>query len=83
MIIDVSLTQELESFVQNCVNSGRFHDLSEVIHSALRLLRTQENRRNQFTALLDTIQQDTQREGFYTLDEILSEMDEVIAQTVQ
>ena len=38
----ISLTPELEKFVQDKVASGRYHSASEVIREGLRLLEEQE-----------------------------------------
>lgn len=40
--MNVSLTQELEKFVQEKVSSGLYNSASEVIREALRLLREQD-----------------------------------------
>jgi len=40
--MNVSLTPELEQFVQTKVQSGRYNSASEVIREALRLLEEQE-----------------------------------------
>lgn len=37
--MDVSLTPELEKFVDGKVESGRYNSASEVIHEGLRLLK--------------------------------------------
>ena len=43
--MNVSLTPELEQFVQTKVQSGRYNSASEVIREALRLLEEQERAR--------------------------------------
>ena len=49
--LNVSLTPELEQFVQSRVVSGRYQTASEVIREALRLLEEQEQvRQAQLTA---------------------------------
>ncbi len=40
--MNVSLTPELESFVNTKVDSGLYHSVSEVIREGLRLLRERE-----------------------------------------
>ena len=40
--LNVSLTPELEKFVQERVKSGRYQTASEVVREALRLLEAQE-----------------------------------------
>lgn len=39
--INISLTPELEAFVDRCVDSGRYQTISEVVREALRLLADQ------------------------------------------
>lgn len=41
--MNVSLTPELEKFVEDKVKSGRYASNSEVVRDALRLLETHEN----------------------------------------
>lgn len=43
--VNVSLTPELDAFVQSRVNSGRYQTTSEVVREALRLLEHQERQR--------------------------------------
>ncbi|MBF0142134.1 MAG: type II toxin-antitoxin system ParD family antitoxin [Magnetococcales bacterium] len=81
MDTNVHLTPELESFARGCVASGRYNNLSEVVRSALRLLQDRESRREQFTAMLLAAQEEADQKGVYTIDQVLSEMDEVIDST--
>ena len=41
---NVSLTPELEAFIDNTVASGRYRGASEVVRAALRLLHERERR---------------------------------------
>jgi antitoxin ParD1/3/4 len=41
---NVSLTPELEAFIDNTVASGRYRSASEVVRAALRLLHERERR---------------------------------------
>ncbi len=43
--MNVSVTPELERFVQRLVTSGRYHSASEVFREGLRLLEAAEHRR--------------------------------------
>ena len=43
--MNVSLTPELENFVETKVNSGRYTSASEVVREALRLLEEQDSAR--------------------------------------
>ena len=40
--MNVSLTPELEDFIQERVKSGRYHSASEVVREALRLLEDRD-----------------------------------------
>ena len=44
-IMNISLTPELEQFVQSTVNNGRYSSASEVVWAALRLLEQREMER--------------------------------------
>jgi antitoxin ParD1/3/4 len=48
--MNVSLTPQLEKFVQTKVKSGRYHSASEVVREALRLLEDQGQARKQRVA---------------------------------
>ncbi len=52
--MNISLTPELESFVDSWVASGRYPSASEVVRAALRLLETAEQERE--TALAEVRQ---------------------------
>jgi antitoxin ParD1/3/4 len=52
--MNVSLTPELEAFVDSRVASGRYQSASEVVRAALRLLETEEQERD--TALAEVRQ---------------------------
>jgi antitoxin ParD1/3/4 len=43
--MNISLTPELEQFVQSTVNNGRYSSASEVVWAALRLLEQREMER--------------------------------------
>ncbi len=45
--VNVSLTPELDEFLQARVKSGRYQTTSEVVREALRLLERQERERDQ------------------------------------
>ena len=45
--VNVSLTPELNAFLQGRVNSGRYQTTSEVVREALRLLERQEQQHDQ------------------------------------
>lgn len=45
--VDISLTPELNAFLQRRVKSGRYQTTSEVVRQALRLLQHQEREREE------------------------------------
>jgi len=57
VIMNVSLTPELENFIQKKVSSGRYASASEVVREALRLLEDHEKataaQRKEFRAEVD------------------------------
>jgi antitoxin ParD1/3/4 len=52
--VNVSITPELDAFLQNRVKSGRYQTTSEVVREALRLLERQEKERDQAFRQLKT-----------------------------
>jgi len=45
--VNISLTPELDAFLQSRVESGRYQTTSEVVREALRLLERQEKERDE------------------------------------
>ena len=45
--VNISLTPELDAFLQSRVKSGRYQTASEVVREALRLLERQERERDE------------------------------------
>ena len=78
MTTNVHLTPELERFARGCVDSGRYNNVSEVLRSALRLLQDQEERRQAFQASIDEAMAEGERDGFFTAEQVLQEMNETI-----
>jgi antitoxin ParD1/3/4 len=56
--MNVSLTAELEQYVQSKVDSGLYHSASEVIREGLRLLKDKDNLQE---IQLKTLRQDLQQ----------------------
>jgi antitoxin ParD1/3/4 len=79
MATNVHLTPELERFARACVEGGRFDNVSEVVRAGLRLLQEAEERRDRFEAMLREVENETDRDGGHTLDEVLAEVDAVLA----
>jgi antitoxin ParD1/3/4 len=78
MATNVHLTRELEQFVRSCVEQGRYNNVSEVVRSGLRLLQEAEARRQAFTTMLQEVEEETDRDGSVTADDVLTEIDRII-----
>lgn len=82
--VNVSLTPELNAFLQGRVNSGRYQTTSEVVREALRLLERQEEQRDQtFLELKTKLERGAaQAENGELLDgaEVFDELREMIEQ---
>jgi antitoxin ParD1/3/4 len=74
--MNVSLTPELEQWVQNKVKSGRYHSVSEVIREGLRLLEERDILRQvKLERLRDDIRQGVESGEVTPLD-----MEEIIGE---
>lgn len=79
MATNVHLTPELERFARECVEAGRYNNVSEVVRASLRLLQDAEERRHAFRRMLDAVMEETDRNGTVSLESVLVEMDAIIA----
>jgi antitoxin ParD1/3/4 len=78
MSTNVHLSPELERFARECVDSGRYNNMSEVVRAALRLLQEREERRQQFDAMLEEVEAEVAREGTISHEEVMAELDRII-----
>lgn len=78
MSTNVHLTPELERFARQCVVDGRYNNVSEVVRSALRLLQELEEQRVAFTATLDEAVAEADRDGSFTVEQVVAEMEATI-----
>ena len=78
MATNVHLTPELEGFARQCVDSGRYNNVSEVVRSALRLLQDAEQQRGAFAAMLEETRTEAIRDGVHTIDSVAAELDAII-----
>lgn len=78
MSTNVHLTPELERFARECVTEGRYNNVSEVVRSAMRLLQEQEELRRELTRSLREAEEESDREGWFTIEEVAAEMDAII-----
>lgn len=79
MATNVHLSPDLESFAHDCVRTGRYNNVSEVMRSALRLLQDSENERKVFMAMLRAAQREADRTGAHDVRSIADEADAIIA----
>ena len=80
--VNVSITPELDSFLQSRVKSGRYQTTSEVVREALRLLERYEQKReetlNQLKAKLERGAEQAGRGELIDGDEVFDELREMI-----
>jgi antitoxin ParD1/3/4 len=79
MATNVHLTPELERFARECVERGRYNNVSEVVRASLRLLQDAEDRRQEFRRMLDAVVEEADRDGAHTLESVMAEVDAIIA----
>ena len=80
MATNVHLIPEFERCARACVEGGRVDNLSDVVRAGLRLLQEAEERRERFEAMLREVEDETDRDGGHTLDEVLAAVDAVLAE---
>ncbi len=78
MSTNVHLTPELERFAREVVAEGRYNNVSEVVRQALRMLQDAEERRRNFTAMLLEVQAEADREGTFSVEEAVAEVNQII-----
>jgi antitoxin ParD1/3/4 len=80
--VNVSLTPELDAFLQSRVKSGRYQTTSEVVREALRLLERQERERDeafqQLKGKLEAGAAQAERGELLDGDEVFDELREMI-----
>lgn len=85
--MNISLTPELERFVQNKVSSGMYTSASEVIRESLRLLHThddlQAHRINQLNQAIDVGLQQLNNGQKIPADEVFDRMNKKINKIAQ
>jgi antitoxin ParD1/3/4 len=80
--VNISLTPELDAFLQSRVKSGRYQTTSEVVREALRLLERQEREREealqQLKAKLERGVAEAERGELLDGDLVFEELREII-----
>lgn len=74
----LTLPPELERFAAEAVAAGRYRDLSDALAAGLRLLQRAEAERAAFNALLEAAEAEGEREGFFTIEEVHREINDLI-----
>jgi antitoxin ParD1/3/4 len=80
--VNISITPELDAFLQGRVQSGRYQSTSEVVREALRLLERQEQERDEaFVQLKAKLQRgaaEAERGELLDGDQVFEELREMI-----
>jgi antitoxin ParD1/3/4 len=80
--VNISLTPELDAFLQSRVSSGRYQTASEVVREALRMLERQEKEREeafqQLKAKLERGASQAERGELLDGDEVFDELRQLI-----
>ena len=80
--VNISITPELDAFLQSRVDSGRYQTTSEVVREALRLLERQERERDeafhQLKARLEKGAAQAERGDLLDGDQVFDELREMI-----
>ena len=76
----VVLPPDLEQFAAEAVASGHYRDTADVVRAGLNLVRRRDTARADFIASLEAAQRDGEQNGFHSLDNVLAELDDIIAE---
>ena len=68
-IMNISLTPELEQFVQSTVKNGRYSSASEVVLAALRLLKERE-----ISVVLNPVSSDEKQKTSYDFSDLVGRL---------
>ena len=68
----ITLPPDLEQFVAEAVSSGQFADVDQVVRTSLELLRHRQQARAEFLASVLAAQEEADRVGCVSGDEMLS-----------
>jgi putative addiction module CopG family antidote len=79
----VSLPPDLELFAAEAIAAGRYRDVGEVLAAGVDLLRRRETARAAFIASLEAAQREGEQNGFHEIEDVLAELDEIIAEEVR
>ncbi len=77
--MDVTLPPELEQFAAEAVAAGRYHDVAEIVRVGVDLLRRREAARAELLASVLAAQEEGDRDGYLTGDEVAARVRATIA----
>jgi len=80
---NVTLPPELERFAAEAVAAGRYRDMSDVVAAGVSLLRDAEAEITAFVDSLEAARAEAERDGWVSLDDVLSDMDRIISETTR
>jgi antitoxin ParD1/3/4 len=80
MSVNVELSPALEKFAEDCVAQGQYQNVSDVVNTSLRLLQQRETERLAFVQSLKDAEEESERDGYVTIEEVVAEMEAVIAE---
>lgn len=78
MAVKVELSSDFEKFAEDCVAEGRFEDVGDVFNAAMHLLQDQEVKRRAFIQSLKDAEEESERDGYVTLEEMMADIDAII-----
>lgn len=78
--MNVKLSPDIEKFAEQCVAEGRFGGIGEVVDAAMQLLRDQEALRSAFVQSLEDARAEADRDGYFTIEEVVAEMKAAVDQ---
>lgn len=77
----MTLPPELERYADEAVAAGRFRDRGEVVAAGLVLLQQADHEVSVFVNSLEEARAESDRDGWVSLDDMITHMDEVIRAT--
>ena len=80
MKVAIELTPEQDELVRMCVESGRYENAEAVVATALRVFAAVEVERAEFERSIIEASEEAERDGTFTIDEVMEEVEAIIAE---
>ncbi|MCC7266224.1 MAG: type II toxin-antitoxin system ParD family antitoxin [Caulobacteraceae bacterium] len=77
-VTEVRVPSDLAAFAKAGVEEGRYRDLDEALEIGLRLLRHRETQIREFQQSLKDAEEEGDREGWLSAQDVLKRLDEII-----